>query len=45
VSSLALRFRVAKSEASVVEALKEQDDVGKSVVDSKDDLEMISKTL
>jgi hypothetical protein len=45
VGSFALRFRVTEGEPSVVEALKEQDNISESVVDGKDNLVIVSKTL
>lgn len=43
MSSLAFRFWVTESEASVVEALKQQDNISKSVVDGEDDLMVVSE--
>ena len=43
VGGLALRFRVTESEASVIEALEEQDNISKGVVDGEDDLMVVSE--
>lgn len=45
MGSLAFWFRVTESEAAVVEALEEQDNISKSIVDGKDDLMVVSKAL
>jgi hypothetical protein len=45
VGCLGLWFRIAEGEASVVKALEKQDDIRKSVVDGKDDLMDVSRSL
>jgi hypothetical protein len=45
VGGLAFWLWVTESEASVIEALEEQDNISKSVVDGKDDLMVVSKVL
>lgn len=42
VISLSVRLRVTQGEAPVVKALQKQDDVGKSIVNGKDDLRNVS---
>lgn len=44
VINLAFRLRVAEGKSSVVEALQEQDNIGKSVVNGEDDLIDVSGT-
>jgi hypothetical protein len=45
VGSLAFWFRVTESEAAVIEALQQQDNVSKRVVDGKNNLVVVSKIL
>lgn len=45
MGSLAFWFRVTESEASVIEALEQQDNISESVVDGKNDLVVVSKIL
>ena len=45
MGSLALWFRVTQSKPPVIEALEEQDNVSKGVVDGKDDLIIVSESL